>query len=170
MLPARRFPWRRAPRPWPPPPPRNRNGGSRRESPRSGRSPHRSGAGAPLRPPPWAPPTIPAPSSSQIIDYVKCKEEKTGGCCIWLMENVQPEIGKSRPFSAWSDVGNHDIDNSQPVYPIRGTYDDYQCSPPSIAGGFGAPKGQNCSVKKADPFVGICYKTTFGDWSCPVSP
>jgi hypothetical protein len=113
-------------------------------------------------------PATGAPSSSQIKNYVKCKAEKTGGCCIWLMENVQVEIGKSRPFSSWSDVGNPDIDNSQPVYPIRGTYDDYQCSPPSVAGGFGLPKGQNCSVKKGALFAGICYKTTFSDWSCPV--
>jgi hypothetical protein len=76
-----------------------------------------------------------APSSSQITDYMKCKAEKTGGCCIWLMENVQVETGKSRPFSSWSDVGNQDIDNSQPVYPIRGTYDNYQCYPPGSSGG-----------------------------------
>jgi hypothetical protein len=112
-------------------------------------------------------PATGAPSSSQITEYVKCQEEKTGGCCIWLMENVQPEVGKSRPFSS-SDAWIHDIDNSQPVYPIRGTYDAYQCSPPSVSGGFGAPKGQNCSVKKADPFVDICYETTFGDWKCQV--
>jgi hypothetical protein len=74
--------------------------------------------------------TAGVPSSSQIKDLVTCKAEGTGGCCIYLMENVKVEIGKSRPFSSWSDVGNADIDNSQPVYPIRGTADKYQCQPP----------------------------------------
>jgi len=109
-----------------------------------------------------------APSPSQLIDYVKCKSEKIGGCCIWLMENVHVEVGKSRPFSSWSDVGNQDIDNSQPVYPIRGTNDAYQCSPPGSSGGNVPAKGKNCWVTRAAAFEGICYKTTFGDRSCPV--
>lgn len=113
-------------------------------------------------------PTRGAPSTSHIIDYVKCKSEKTGGCCIWLMENVHVEVGKSRPFSSWSDSGNQDIDNSQPVYPIRGSDDAYQCSPPGSSGGNVPAKGKNCWVTKAAAFEGICYRTTFGDWSCPV--
>ena len=107
-----------------------------------------------------------APSPGQIRDLVTCKSESTGGCCIYLVENVKVEIGKSRPFSSWSDVGNQDIDHSQPVYPIRGTADKYQCQPPG--GPPYPPKGKNCAVRMASPFQGICYKTTFGDWSCPV--
>ena len=108
-----------------------------------------------------------APSPGQIRDLVTCKSESTGGCCIYLVENVKVEIGKSRPFSSWSDVGNQDIDHSQPVYPIRGTADKYQCQPPG--GPPYPPKGKNCAVRMASPFQGICYKTTFGDWSCPVT-
>ena len=108
------------------------------------------------------------PSPSQANDYVRCAAEKTGGGNIFLMENVQIEIGKSRPFSSYTDVGNQDIDNSQPVYPIRGTADQYQCSPPGSSGGNVPAKGQNCWVTKAGPIAGICYKTTFGDWHCPV--
>jgi hypothetical protein len=110
-------------------------------------------------------PATGAPSPSQISDYVKCGGETTGGCCIWLMEDVQAEVGKSRPYSAWSDA-TRDIDISQPVYPIRGTYDSYQCQPAGASPY--PPKGKNCSVKKADPFIGTCYKTTFGDWNCKV--
>jgi hypothetical protein len=50
--------------------------------------------------------TAGVPSSSQIRDLVTCKAEGTGGCCIYLYDNVKVEIGKSRPFSSWSDVGN----------------------------------------------------------------
>ena len=110
--------------------------------------------------------TASMPSPGQIKDLVTCKAEGTGGGSIYLMQNVNVEIGKSRPFSSWSDVGNQDIDNSQPVYPIRGTADKYQCQPPG--GTPYPPKGKNCSVRMASPFKGICYKSTFGDWSCPV--
>jgi len=76
---------------------------------------------------------------------------------------VQFEIGKGNPYSAWSDAGNRDIDNSQPVYPIRGTLDSYLCRP---SGTMGFPAGKNCNVRKTVSFTGKCFKTTFGDWSC----
>jgi hypothetical protein len=107
------------------------------------------------------------PSPSQVKDYVRCTAEKTGGGSIFLMENMQMEIGKSRPFSSYTDVGNEDIDNSQPVYPIRGTVDFYQCTPPGSSGGDVPAKGHNCTLTKPAPIAGICYKTTFGDWRCP---
>ena len=105
------------------------------------------------------------PSSGQVNDYVRCTNESISGGYIALFENVQGEAGKSRPYSAWYDSGNGDIDNSEPVYPIRGTYDLYSCRPP---GSMGFPAGNNCNVKKGVSFEGTCYKTTFGDWKCPV--
>jgi hypothetical protein len=50
-----------------------------------------------------------------------------------LMDDVRVEVGKSRPFSGCTDVGNEDIDNFQPVYPIRG--DTYHCQPLGAATG-----------------------------------
>ena len=111
--------------------------------------------------------TVGVPSSDQLRDLVTCKAEGAGGCCIYLYDNVKVEIGRSRPFSRYIGAGKPDIDNSQPVYPIRGTADKYQCQPPG--GTPYPPKGKNCAVRMASPFAGICYKTTFGDWSCPVS-
>src|SRR5271169_6640633 len=87
------------------------------------------------------------PSGSVLSDYVRCGNEKISGGYISLFENMTVDIGKSRPYSAWTDVGNEDIDNSQPVYPIRGTYDAYSCRPP---GSMGFPKGTNCTVYKAN--------------------
>ncbi len=106
-----------------------------------------------------------APSGNQLKEYVQCANERIAGGYISLMQNLQIEIGKSRPYSAWSDSGHTNIDNSEPVYPIRGTYDLYSCRPP---GSNGFPAGQNCNVRKATEFKGTCYKTTFSDWSCPV--
>lgn len=106
-----------------------------------------------------------APSGSHLKEYVLCTNERIGGGYIGLLQNLQVEIGKSRPYSAWSDSGNTSIDNSQPVYPIRGSYDLYSCRPP---GSMGFPAGRNCNVRKSTEFTGICFKTTFSDWSCPV--
>ncbi len=106
-----------------------------------------------------------APSASQLKAYVQCTNERVAGGYIGLFENLQVEIGKSRPYSSWSDSGNTDIDNSQPVYPIRGSYDFYSCRPP---GSMGFPAGKNCNVRKASTFAGTCFKTTFNDWKCPV--
>jgi hypothetical protein len=111
-----------------------------------------------------------APSTNQVTDYVRCNKiggEKIAGGYIWLFEQVVLQIGKGRTFSSWSDAGNIDIDNSQTVYPIRGTVDSYQCRPP---GSMGFPAGKNCHVKRATDFAGTCFKTTFGDWSCQGHP
>jgi hypothetical protein len=107
-----------------------------------------------------------APSPSQVKDYVQCNKisgESIAGGYIHLLENAQFQVGKGNPYSAWSDAGSIDIDNSQPVYPIRGTVDSYSCRPP---GTMGFPAGKNCDVRKAVSFSGTCFKTTFGDWSC----
>ncbi|HLY62525.1 MAG TPA: hypothetical protein VKV95_17425 [Terriglobia bacterium] len=111
-------------------------------------------------------PATGAPSPSQVKDYVRCNKisgESIAGGYIYLYENAEFEIGKARPFSAWSDAGRRDIDNTQPVYPIRGAVDSYSCRPP---GSMGFPPGKNCNVRKAASFTGTCFKTSFGEWSC----
>ena len=111
-----------------------------------------------------------APSPSQLKEYVRCQIETQvyGGFRGILMENVQVEVGKSRPYSAFTDSGAGDIDNSQPVYPIRGSADYYQCYVPGHTPTVAIVKG-SCQVLKAEAFAGVCYKTTFGNWSCPTS-
>jgi hypothetical protein len=105
-----------------------------------------------------------APSPIQVRDYIRCTNEKILGQGLFLYENVQPEIGKSRPYSSGADSGAGEIDSAQPVYPVRGTYDAYLCWIPTYDG----TSGKNCNVQKAAHFEGACYRTTFGDWSCRV--
>jgi hypothetical protein len=105
-----------------------------------------------------------APSSSQLRDYVKCGSENVVGSIgpkLYLLENVQVEAGKPRPFMA-TDLSFPDIDNSQLLYPIRGSYDWYVCHINEV----GFPPGKNCNIYKEPSATGFCYKTTFGDWSC----
>lgn len=107
-----------------------------------------------------------APSPAQVSDYVRCNAisgEKIAGGYISLFENAKFEIGKGKPFSSWDNGGDIAIDNSEPVYPIRGSFDLYSCRPP---GSMGYPAGRNCHLRKATAFTGNCFKTTFGDWSC----
>ena len=101
-----------------------------------------------------------APSSSLLKQYVRCQMETGAGWKGMLLENVQVEVGVSRPFSP-ADAGASDIDVRQLVYPIRGTADYYNCAVLGVD-----PPGSNCSLLKAQVFKGICYKNTFGEWSC----
>lgn len=51
-----------------------------------------------------------APSASQARDYIRCANEKIMGSGLLLYENVQVEVGKSRPYSAGADSGAGEID------------------------------------------------------------
>ena len=111
-----------------------------------------------------------APTPEQVKRYVMCALEGEQGVAppnLTLLENVQVEIGKGRPFSPSADRYKSDADVNSPVYPIRGSYDMYICSPPV------APFrviGNNCSVFGHSQATGACYRTTFGDWSCSMAP
>lgn len=110
-----------------------------------------------------------APTPEQVKRYVKCAMEGEQGVApphLNLLENVEVEIGKARPFNPNGDVYKSDADVNSPVYPIRGSYDMYICSPPV------APfrvLGKNCSVFGYPRATGACYRTTFGDWYCDMT-
>lgn len=94
--------------------------------------------------------------------YFICGAEKESDYQLFLVENVQLQVGAPRRFQMNTDAAN-DVDPSQPVYPIRGSFVRYQCRAPSALEG---NKGKNCSVYQQPKATGACYKTTFGDWNC----
>jgi hypothetical protein len=113
-----------------------------------------------------------APTAAQLTQYFICDNEffqpaSATGPLLYLIDNAKVEVGKGRPFSIVTDAYT-DVDPSQTVYPIRGSYTQYQCSvpqPPSAP--FNAPKaGKNCFKYEAPAATGICYKSTFGEWHC----
>jgi hypothetical protein len=108
-----------------------------------------------------------APSGSQLKEYVQCSNEKTAGGYISLFQNLEAEIGKSRPYSAWSDSGYTSIDNSQPVYPIRGSYGSYDLYSCRSPGSMGFPAGKNCA--SSEEFVGNLGARTSPDSSQPLA-
>src|SRR5262249_35686950 len=66
-------------------------------------------------------------STQQAALYVRCGREGIESDShhnLFLLENVQLEVGKGRPYEA-ADHAN-DIDPAQLVYPVRGVMDVYQ--------------------------------------------
>lgn len=101
-------------------------------------------------------------TAAQALRYFICDAESEFGPKLYLVENVQLQVGRSRPFQMRTDAFT-DVDPSQPVYPIRGGFVRYQCGEPNkIENNF----GKNCSVYESPNASGICYKTTFEEWHC----
>ena len=84
------------------------------------------------------------------------------GDLLYLVTDVNIEVGKGRPFNPANDSFNS-IDPSQLVYPIRGTYVGWQCS---VLGSIGGVAGKNCARSSGPTIGGSCYKDAFGDWHC----
>lgn len=84
---------------------------------------------------------------------------------LYLNEDVKFRVGASRPFGQADDYLISDIDQSKPVYPVRGTLTKVQCDDFST---LYPNQGKNCNEyeKTAD---GICYINLFGEWSCSIS-
>jgi hypothetical protein len=113
-----------------------------------------------------------SPSAAQLKQYVICDLESAqtagaSGAYLYLVANVNVEVGKGRPFNILTD-SYADVDPAQTVYPIRGTYMQWQCSEPRkpIPGVTNAPvAGKNCfKYETPSTASGISYKDTFGDW------
>jgi len=104
-----------------------------------------------------------APTTAQATQIFRCTTEVETDH-LYLTDNVQLQIGASRPFH----VDNYpDIDSSRPVYPIRGSWTQYQCTNVKTYPGVGK---NNCAVFDESNGSGICYQTTFGDWRCKMFP
>ena len=88
---------------------------------------------------------------------------------LWLDTNVRVEVGKGRLFNIVTDSSCtpcKEIDPSQLVYPIRGSYTAWECVSVHPCCGIGVAPGKNC-VKAENPgATGMCFKTAFGDWRC----
>lgn len=103
-----------------------------------------------------------APSAEQARQYIICSSEHVSSNSLFLVENVKVEVGKGRPFNIHNDLMT-DADSTLPVFPIRGSRTVYMCNPISD---ILKNKGKNCLVIDEPKSTGVCYKTTFGDWTC----
>lgn len=105
-------------------------------------------------------------SSAQATQYVICAQEQVASDQLYLVENVKVVVVGSRAYNAFSDSYATSIDTTAPVYPIRGSFDKYQCDKVSD---IMENAGKNCNRYHYPKAEGKCYKTTFGDWYCSMN-
>ena len=106
-----------------------------------------------------------APSTGQAIQLFTCATEQDTGDTLYLVGNVQILVAStSRGFQA-GDAYN-DLDPHKPIYPIRGSFTYYSCRKQFNIDASHTNVGKNCSILQQPHAQGICYKTTFGDWTC----
>jgi hypothetical protein len=100
------------------------------------------------------------PTVEQAVLIFRCVNEVVSGY-LYLIEEVKLDIGGARPAQFGDNYPQ--IDRDRPVYPIRGSWVEYQCHNIKTYPG-AAPN--NCAVFDKSNGAGICYVTTFGDWRC----
>ena len=107
------------------------------------------------------------PTADQLKLAFICEEEAvsaaaTGGTVLTLVTDVKMEVAKGRPFQMATDAWP-DIDPSQPVYNVRGSFIEYRCTP---LGKINGNPGANCMKYDHPSAKGECFKNTFGEWRC----
>lgn len=108
-----------------------------------------------------------APSPEQVVAMLRCKHEvaaSTGE--LWLMENVQVDVGAAVPFvEAYGDYVMDDGDVDSMAYNIRGSFTWSVCITKADAAIYG--KGEmNCYETDVPAAKGVCWKTSFADYRC----
>ena len=96
------------------------------------------------------------PSEAEAAAMSQCAKENATNEMLLLWQNVQVQMGGSRPYAYNSDSHYNNIDTTAALYPIRVTGDVYACGRESTT----------CVVQHATNSDGACYRTTFGDWNC----
>lgn len=104
--------------------------------------------------------------------YFICDSEYTvgpnaSGESIYLVSDVMVELGNPRAFNPNTDAfgfaASNAIDPSQLVVPIRGSFNNWVCGK---LGEINASPGKSCNLTPNPKAVGMCFKSSFGDWHC----
>jgi hypothetical protein len=103
------------------------------------------------------------PSVAQAAIMVQCSMDGLSDTGLSLVQNVNIQIGKSRPFVYNTDAGLAGIDLTAAVYPLQGSYTGYFCSK---VGGSLVLAGHSCIRNVVATSQGWCWKTSFGDYKC----
>ncbi len=98
--------------------------------------------------------------------YFICRAERFSGSDLYLVDRVSVEVGGGRPYNPRSDINYAEIDVTVPIYPIRGSYLQHQCTRVFSEPGTLYNVGKNCASSDNRNATGSCYRTTFGDWRC----
>ena len=101
-------------------------------------------------------------SVQQAIQYFICGREHEESNYLYLVDQVQIQVGKGRPYLPNTDRMS-DADLDSPVYPIQGSFMKYQIERLSE---LFPNNGKNCTSYANRNASGKCYRTSFGDWKC----
>jgi hypothetical protein len=93
-----------------------------------------------------------------------CFVEKETGEYLYLVTDLKLEVGAARKYQTSDSYP--ELDQNAPIYPIRGSFTRYQCSRQFNIDASHTNVGTNCNAYPQPEAQGICYRTTFGDWSC----
>ncbi|MBK9657435.1 MAG: hypothetical protein IPO66_19145 [Rhodanobacteraceae bacterium] len=109
-----------------------------------------------------------APSVEQASQYLKrTMEIEGGGPSLYLLEDLELQVApRGRAYDRQAPIS--DVDPTQPIFDIRGSYLLYQCSP-AYSSASGSNLGANCYTYAHPKAAGVCWKTSFGDWGCSMS-
>ena len=102
------------------------------------------------------------PSVPQAEALMQCWSDAVSALGLFLNQDVKIQIGSSRPYILTSDSYLPQIDPTAKVYPIRGSYNYYACRGINNL----VPAGKNCTMQTASQAMGMCWKTSFGDYKC----
>lgn len=102
-----------------------------------------------------------APSLAQATALVQCHAEGLMGGSLWLVTDLQVEMGSPRGATTM-DTDINDLDASSKIYPLRGQATKWSCG---LVSQYGA--GTNCQKFPATPGqTGRCWHSNFGEWNC----
>lgn len=110
-------------------------------------------------------------SAAQAKQYFLCDAEvetasSVGSSTLHLETGVSVQVGAGRPFMMGTDdTGDNTSEGIDPhftVYPIRGSFVEYACSPVDEYN----PAGHNCTRQAMPHATGICFMSSFKEWHC----
>jgi hypothetical protein len=116
-------------------------------------------------------------SLQQARAYFICRYETfTGplgrnGSSYNFVDDLKMQMAAARPPTR-ADLGlgyEEDINLNQPVYPIKVSYRETYCAARN-PGDYGAAQEGMCNVRDRVTGVGICFRSTFGEWHCKMRP
>jgi hypothetical protein len=106
-------------------------------------------------------------SAAQAVKYFICDNEYLQDWAyrheLHLVSDVKAEVGAGRRFDITADhpPANEGISTTELVYPIKGSFVSWTCSPVEAS-----QAGKNCMKYTQQQTTGTCYKTNSGEWHC----
>jgi hypothetical protein len=102
------------------------------------------------------------PTVVQATAMVQCWSDAVSAFGLFLYQDVKIQMAAGRPYVLTSDSYLAQIDSNAKVYPLRGSYTYYACSGINNL----VPAGQQCRKQAVPQALGMCWKTSFGEWKC----